>query len=316
MIILVPFGADRNLFSNANAIQEEYDTEQYERYAMDMVNDYAEKYGPFSNEVNNNNKNNNEPSSSYANNVYDLEYPSYSSNNYQTSSDLLKKLKCSNINSNLNGLSANTLPGAVTADDLGDINGDDLSVNPFGTNERRYNGNFDIDCINNNANTPITGNGGTGTVGPRGSPGPAGPQGEVGPRGPQGIQGIQGERGLPGEDGQDGEDGAPGMQGPQGPPGITRLNATNTYLLTEELIQGPGTNQQLAAHGLSCDIGDAIISGGFTLSSASNYRPFSVNSNDYLGSNGWRVILSAPPATDLLGEITVKCFDNPPAHTP
>ena len=60
-------------------------------------------------------------------------------------------MKCNNINSNLNGLNVNTLPGSTTAEDIGGqhIQGDE-EANTFGSASRNNNGNFDVDCINNN----------------------------------------------------------------------------------------------------------------------------------------------------------------------
>jgi hypothetical protein len=71
-----------NVFSNAMAIEEyEYDTGQYERYAMDIANDYGGEYQS-------------PPASTNDYNNYDR-----SKNN-----DFIKKIKCNNINSNINGL--------------------------------------------------------------------------------------------------------------------------------------------------------------------------------------------------------------------
>jgi hypothetical protein len=72
-------------------------------------------------------------------------------------------MKCNNINSNLNGLNVNTLPGSTTAEDIGTkaLQGGNKEANTFGTASRNNYGNFDVDCINNNNNQ-----GGQGLAGP------------------------------------------------------------------------------------------------------------------------------------------------------
>jgi len=118
--------------SNTNVLafeDYEYEADNYERYAMDMTND----------------------------------------NNYKfEGSDLIKKIKCNNINSNFNGVEANI----GTDGPLGGIGAesiqDDASASWFGNGERN-NGNFDLDCINTNNNE-----GGAGQAGPAGPPGPPG----------------------------------------------------------------------------------------------------------------------------------------------
>jgi hypothetical protein len=74
-------------------------------------------------------------------------------------SDIIKKIKCNNINANLNGVEAN-LGSDIP---LGSIAGaeslqDDVSANGLGNGERN-NGNFDLDCINNNTNLVAGGSG-------------------------------------------------------------------------------------------------------------------------------------------------------------
>jgi hypothetical protein len=143
LVFLLPFGTSS--MSNSNALaSEEYryeEADQYENYATDMANDnYYKSQG----------------------------------------NDFIKKIKCNNINSNLNGLEA-----TIGTDDLLGIGAgeslqerDDASANAYGYGEG-YNGNFDLDCINNNNNAGggQTGGEGTGTVGPRGPQGPQGPSG-------------------------------------------------------------------------------------------------------------------------------------------
>ncbi|HEX5187083.1 MAG TPA: hypothetical protein VFV86_09360 [Nitrososphaeraceae archaeon] len=139
LTFLIPVGPS---MSNINVMAFDdygYDTDQYEKYANDMAN-----------------------------------------NNYYKSqgSDFVKKIKCNNINANFNGVEANigtADPLGVGAASLQDDN--DSSASWFG-NGQRNNGNFDLDCINNNNNVGGQGGNGTGQQGPRG---PEGPQGPAGP---------------------------------------------------------------------------------------------------------------------------------------
>jgi hypothetical protein len=77
--MLLPFGTSMNIFSNAMAVENDYygddETDQYENYAMEMAND-----------------------------------------NYYKSpgSDFIKKIKCNNINVNVNGFNGATLPTSLS----------------------------------------------------------------------------------------------------------------------------------------------------------------------------------------------------------
>ena len=88
-------------------------------------------------------------------------------NNYYKSqgSDFVKKLKCNNINNNLNG-DNNTINSGSPLGAGAETIQDDASTNGY-NGERNGNGNFDLDCINNNNNE----GGGQGQVGPPGPPG-------------------------------------------------------------------------------------------------------------------------------------------------
>lgn len=132
------------------AIEQEgvyYETDETTEYVNDMADYVEDKYQPYAND-----------------------------NNYVKSqnSDFVKKIKCNNINSNLNGLNVNTLPGSTTAEDIGAqaLQDNDDSANTFENGYGRNNGNFDFDCINNNDNQ-----GGRGQLGPEGPEGPQGPAG-------------------------------------------------------------------------------------------------------------------------------------------
>jgi hypothetical protein len=172
-----------NIFSKAIAFEEDgySDMDTYERYVMNMANEYVDEY---------------QPSSSYA-----------SDNSYKSkNSDFVKKIKCNNINTNVNGVEIGTtdLNGPNSVGAAAVLGEEDVSTSAFENGERNNNGykKFDFDCINNNDNA---GQGGTGTVGPAG---PQGPQGEIGPQGATGATGAQGPAGPAG---------ATGPAGPAGP---------------------------------------------------------------------------------------------------
>jgi hypothetical protein len=134
----------------------------------------------------------------------------------------------------------------------------------------------------------------TGTQGPPGSQGPAGPQG------PQGIQGIQGPI---------------GPNGTQGPPGITQLNNITTYTITAPIVVSDGGGDNSVGEGFAvCDNGDFAISGGYNLT---NQFPAAVEyflvTDSPLGDNAWKVrTFSTFEGIDVGGNVTAKCFDNPP----
>lgn len=163
LVMLLPFGTSSMSNSNAMAIGEEYDSDYYQRYAMDMLNDY-------------------EDLSSYANEDYDSEYPSYKSdyneeyksygnNDYKSkdsNSISISKIKCENVNNNFNNVVIGNLSignsgkGGSASDDRS--NGV-LSANAYsGNNGERYNNGYqkdkDVTCIINNNNTIITEGGG------------------------------------------------------------------------------------------------------------------------------------------------------------
>ena len=183
----------------------------------------------------------------------------------------------------------------------------------------------------------------TGTQGPPGPAGPPGPQGlpgqaggPPGTQGPPGVPGPPGERGLtgatgltgmkgqPGEDGMDGAqgprgfngtDGVNGTQGPQGLPGITFINNSNTYVRTADSVHAPALFVSTAE--AFCDIGDFLIHGGFR-SSGLLTNVATIDDDEALGVNGesgWRVTLnSASTFQNFI--LSIRCFDNPPAHIP
>src|SRR5918993_273537 len=126
--------SNSSIFSKAMAIEEEdgyYEANEYTTYAMEMANEYGDEY----------------KSPSYTND-----------NNYKSqNTELIKKIKCNNINSNLNGLEGTPDLSALLG--VGDIDtqGDEevsASVYEYGETNNGYanNGKFDLDCINNNDN--------------------------------------------------------------------------------------------------------------------------------------------------------------------
>src|SRR5215211_7547385 len=136
LVMLLPFGTNMNVMAFERD-EYGYETDQYERYGMDMANDnYYKSQG----------------------------------------NDIIKKIKCNNINSNFNEVEA--IIG--TDDPLGigatSLQVDDASANAYGYGERNSNGNFDLDCINNNSNEGGQG-GVTGPQGPQGLPGTPGTPG-------------------------------------------------------------------------------------------------------------------------------------------
>lgn len=127
LVVLLPVGSSMTI-SNVMAFEDYgYDnTDQYMKYAEDMTNN----------------------------------------NYYKPQSDSIQKIKCNNINSNFNGIEAN-MDSANPLGGLGaeSLEADDTSANVYGNDYQRTNGNFDVDCINNNDNTGI---------GPAGVQGPSG----------------------------------------------------------------------------------------------------------------------------------------------
>jgi hypothetical protein len=67
-----------------------------------------------------------------------------------------------------------------------------------------------------------------------------------------------------------------------------------------------------------CEPGDYAISGGFTLLDTSIFRNFDVAQNDRESvsptESGWIVSLVTSNVIELVGNVTVSCFDNSPPH--
>jgi hypothetical protein len=104
-----------------------------------------------------------------------------------------------------------------------------------------------------------------------------------------------------------------GLPGPLGPSGITQLNNTTTYTITSPIVL-PGDDDAIGEGIAACDIGDFAISGGYTLNNQSpkNVEFFTVTDSP-LGDNAWKVrTFSNFGGIDIGGNVTAKCFDNPP----
>ena len=141
----------------------------------------------------------------------------------------------------------------------------------------------------------------------QGSPGPQGNPGVSGPPGPQGFAGPPGQQGLPGASGPQGE------RGPPGASGITQLNNTTTYSITRPIVVS--AEDDAIGEGFAiCDSGDFAISGGYVLNNQSpkNVEFFTVTDSP-LGDDAWKVrTFSNFGDVDVGGNVTAKCFDNPP----
>ena len=114
-----------------------------------------------------------------------------------------------------------------------------------------------------------------------------------------------------------GAQGPTGVLGPAGPSGITQLNATTTYTVTSPIIVM--VDDDAVGEGSAvCDPGDFAISGGYILN---NQSPKAIEyflvTDSPLGDNAWKVrTFSNFGEVDVGGNVTAKCFDNPPAHIP
>jgi hypothetical protein len=232
-----------------------YEANQYERYAMDMAND-----------------------------------------NYYKSQDMdiIKKIKCNNINNNLNGDDNTVNLGIPLEPGAASLQGDGTSPYWFGNGERNGNGNFDLDCINNNDNAEDNGNG----------------TGSQGPAGPQGPRGLQGER---------------GPAGPAGPAGLNQISNTNLYTVLGEVARASNGAGIAGNSTAVCDEGDVVIEGGYILRAGNPTQAPIVQSNGPLPNPVTRdsgtadsaysvTLLSTSSAMNTDFQTYAYCFDNPPAH--
>ncbi|HEX6672711.1 MAG TPA: hypothetical protein VF084_10790 [Nitrososphaeraceae archaeon] len=136
--------------------------------------------------------------------------------------------------------------------------------------------------------------------------GTQGPPGPAGPAGPQGIQGLPGSTGA---------------TGAIGPSGITTLNDTNLYTNSSfGIVLNGGQNSTFA----TCDEGDALIHGGYTVLARDPVNikinvldvfPFEFYNVDFNDAFGVKIAVSNATATVPDGAtflVTAECFDNPP----
>lgn len=106
-----------------------------------------------------------------------------------------------------------------------------------------------------------------------------------------------------------------GTEGPQGPPGITQLNNTNTYTVTTPIVIFPD-DDAIGEGSAVCDTGDFAISGGYVLNNQSpkDVEFFTVTDSP-LNDNASKVrTFSNFGDVDVGGNVTAKCFDNPPLN--
>ena len=132
--------------------------------------------------------------------------------------------------------------------------------------------------------------------------------GMTGPAGEDGMDGAQGPRGF------NGTDGVNGTQGPQGLPGITFINNSNTYVKTADSGSVALFVSNAEAY---CDIGDFIIHGGFSVTNPLSNAVTTFDDEVLAGNgqSGWKVVLSSPNSVQDF-KLSIRCFDNPPAHIP
>jgi hypothetical protein len=115
----------------------------------------------------------------------------------------------------------------------------------------------------------------------------------------------------------DNKTGAPGPQGPQGPPGITQLNDTNTYSVNSGEIVNTFNSSTVGV--ASCNSGDFVINGGFTITGTSP-SPAGVtlfedwNKPFYSPvTSGWEVfIFPTTSSGKVIYLVHATCFDNSP----
>jgi hypothetical protein len=118
-------------------------------------------------------------------------------------------------------------------------------------------------------------------------------------------------------DNKTGAQGPQGPQGPQGQPGITQLNDTNTYSVTSGEIVNTFNSSTVGV--ASCNSGDFVINGGFTITGTSP-SPAGVtlfedwNKPFYTPvTSGWEVfIFPTTSSGKVIYLVHATCFDNSP----
>jgi hypothetical protein len=102
--------------------------------------------------------------------------------------------------------------------------------------------------------------------------------------------------------------------GTQGPSGITQLDNTTTYNITAPIVVSVVGDNAVGEGFAICDSGDFAISGGYTLNNQSPQAvEFFTVTDSPLNDNAWKVrTFSNFEDVDVGGNVTAKCFDNPP----
>ena len=135
--------------------------------------------------------------------------------------------------------------------------------------------------------------------------------------GQQGPQGPKGDTGATGATGATGLRGLPGLDGTNG---ITQLNDANTYTVTSGEIVNTLTSSAVGV--ASCNSGDFVINGGFTITGTSpspagvtllenTNKPFYTSV-----TSGWEVYIFPTRSSGSSGTVIylvhATCFDNSP----
>ena len=104
-----------------------------------------------------------------------------------------------------------------------------------------------------------------------------------------------------------------GPNGTQSPSGITQLNNTTIYSITRPIVVF-AVDDAVGEGFAICDSEDFAISWGYTLNNLSPKAVefFTVTDSPF-GDNAWKVrTFSNFADVDVSGNVTAKCFDNPP----
>ena len=104
-----------------------------------------------------------------------------------------------------------------------------------------------------------------------------------------------------------------GPNGTQSPSGITQLNNTTIYSITRPIVVF-AVDDAVGEGFAICDSEDFAISWGYTLNNQSPKAVefFTVTDSPF-GDNAWKVrTFSNFADVDVGGNVTAKCFDNPP----
>jgi len=116
------------------------------------------------------------------------------------------------------------------------------------------------------------------------------------PQGPQGIPGPTGPQGIPGS---------------QGPSGLSTINSTNLYFIIGDVN---GTIPQATIiSSVTCDPGDVIHEGGYTINNFGNTTTIEFSGPDFDNPATYLYVVDE---NNILIRAHAYCFDNPPTHIP